>query len=105
MATQARAAYRAFLREVRKSSIFPRPERGSFLSKQIHVIANSPGQTPQTFRSHVLTAAAFLKAQREHQILMDSPPGWIGIAQRIQGMRWVCIGEAIAMGILRDFGS
>ncbi|KAJ1310998.1 hypothetical protein OPQ81_009506 [Rhizoctonia solani] len=102
MATQARAAYRAFLREVRKSSIFPRPERGSFLSKQIHVIANSPGQTPQTFRSHVLTAAAFLKAQREHQILMDRYNPLHGLSNSRNEMG---IGEAIAMGILRDFGS
>ncbi|KDN37782.1 hypothetical protein RSAG8_09937, partial [Rhizoctonia solani AG-8 WAC10335] len=71
MTSQARGAYRTFLREVRKSSIFPRAERGPFVNKQIHAIANSAGQTPETFRGQVLNAATFLKAQREHKILMD----------------------------------
>ncbi|CAE6425317.1 unnamed protein product [Rhizoctonia solani] len=71
MASQVRAAYRTFLREVKQSSIFPRTERGAFVSKQIHAIANSVGQTPKTFRSYILSAAAFLKAQREYKILMD----------------------------------
>ncbi|CEL58149.1 hypothetical protein RSOLAG1IB_02894 [Rhizoctonia solani AG-1 IB] len=71
MASQARAAYRSLLREVRKSSIFPRTERGTFLSNQMHAIANSTGQTPQAFQSHALNAAAFLRAQRDYKILMD----------------------------------
>ncbi|KEP55175.1 complex 1 LYR-like protein [Rhizoctonia solani 123E] len=71
MTSQAQAAYRVLLRELRKSSIFPRAERGTFVSKQILAIAHSARQTPEIFRRHVLNAAAFLKAQREYKILMD----------------------------------
>ncbi|CAE6522215.1 unnamed protein product [Rhizoctonia solani] len=71
MAPQARAAYRTLLREVRKSSIFPRAERGSFVSKQIRAIASSAWQAPETFQNHALNAAAFLRAQREYKVLMD----------------------------------
>ncbi|ELU43157.1 endoplasmic reticulum protein [Rhizoctonia solani AG-1 IA] len=52
-----------------RASIFPRAERGAFLNNQMHAVANSTGQTPQTFQSHVLNAATFLRAQREYKLI------------------------------------
>lgn len=49
-------------------SIFPRVERGTFVSKQIHEIAGSLGQTPDAFWKHALNAAAFLRHQREYKV-------------------------------------
>ncbi|KAG8755862.1 hypothetical protein FRC12_010750 [Ceratobasidium sp. 428] len=37
----------------------------------MRAIASSSEMTPEKFASHTLNGAAFLKAQREHKILMD----------------------------------